>query len=170
MNWLDFTLTGVIAAGTFFGILTGPLWQIYRISSIAVSVAAAILFHNLISNILGDIFSSKVSNIVGYAVAFSVVLIITYAIGGQFRRFLTKRKFGINGRIIGGGISFLKTGLICWIIIAGISLYGNDQVRGIIDNSIIANNFDKGARAIVSRYSGNIKVKPIVEEDSSDKK
>ncbi len=51
MNWLDFTLIGVIATGTFFGIITGPLWQIYRLSSVALSAAVAFLLRNLTGNL-----------------------------------------------------------------------------------------------------------------------
>jgi len=61
MNWLDLTLIGVIATGTFFGIITGPLWQIYRISSVALSAAAAYLLRNLTGSILSGIFSSEIS-------------------------------------------------------------------------------------------------------------
>jgi len=43
MNWLDFILIGVIAMGTLFGIISGPLWQIYRISSVALSIAVALI-------------------------------------------------------------------------------------------------------------------------------
>lgn len=170
MNWLDFILLGIIATGTLFGLLTGPLWQIYRISSVALSVTGAFLLHNLLSSILNGIFSPKVSNILGYAIAFSVILIITYAIGNLFRRFLTKRRFGMSGRIVGGGISFIKTVLTCCIIIAGVSFWGNDQTEKTIGNSLIANNIDKGTKAVISRLPQNVKDTSIIEKKDSDKK
>ena len=109
MNWLDFTLIGVITMGTLFGIITGPLWQIYRISSVALSVAVALLLHKLLSSIIKEVLDPKISSILGYAIIFGVTLIVTYAVGNLFRRFLVKRKFGMSGRLIGGGISFTKT-------------------------------------------------------------
>jgi len=108
MNWLDFTLIGVIAMGTLCGIITGPLWQIYRISSVALSIAVALLLHKLLSSIIKEIFSPNVSSILGYAVTYGITLVETYAIGNLFRRFLTKRKFGISGRLIGGGYLIYK--------------------------------------------------------------
>ena len=101
MNWLDFTLIGVLAMGTLFGIVTGLLWQIYRISSVVFSIAVSLLLHRLLSSIIKGIFSPKVSSILGYAVTFGIALVVTYAVGNLFRKFLTKRKFGMNGRLIG---------------------------------------------------------------------
>lgn len=170
MNWLDFTLIGVVATGTALGILTGPLWQIYRISSVALSVATTILLHNLLGRILNGIFSQKISDILGYVVTFGVILIITYAIGNLFRKFLTKRKFGISGRIIGGGISFTKTVLTCCIVIAGVSFLGNDQTGEAITNSMIANKLYMETKKVISRIPLDIKDMSMIEKKISEEK
>ncbi len=170
MNWLDFTLIVVMAAGTLFGLMTGPLWQFYRISSVALAIATALLLHKPLSSVLNDIFSPKVSNILGYSVIFGVILIVTYAFGNLFRKFLTKRKFGFKGRLMGGGISFAKTVLTCCVIIAGVSYWGNGQTRKTIDNSFIAKNLDKGAKAVIPLFPQNIKDKSIVEKKISKEK
>ncbi len=170
MNWLDFTLIVVMAAGTLFGLMTGPLWQFYRISSVALAIATALLLHKPLSSVLNDIFSPKVSNILGYSVIFGVILIVTYAFGNLFRKFLTKRKFGFKGRLMGGGISFAKTVLTCCVIIAGVSYWGNGQTGKTIDNSFIAKNLDKGAKAVIPLFPQNIKDKSIVEKKISKEK
>ncbi len=170
MNWLDFILIGVIATGTLFGIITGPLWQIYRISSVAISVAAAFLFHNLLGSTLNGIFSSEISVALGFAIVFGVILIATYAIGNLFRKFLTKRKFGFSGRLIGGFISFTKTILTCWIIIAGISFWGNERTGEIIGNSLVANNIEKVSKKMIPMIPQDVKDMSIVEKKISEKK
>jgi uncharacterized membrane protein required for colicin V production len=170
MNWLDFTLIGVMATGTLFGIITGPLWQIYRISSVAISVAAAFILHNLTGSILSGIFSPEISVALGYAVIFGVILITTYAIGNLFRPFLTIRKFGISGRLIGGAISFTKTVLTCCIIIAGIPLWGNERTGETIGNSLIANKLEKITSAVISTVPQDVKDMSIVEKKISGKK
>ena len=170
MNWLDFTLIGIIAMGTLFGIVTGPLWQIYRISSVVFSIAVALLLHKLLSSIIKGIFSPKVSSILGYAVIFGVTLVVTYAVGNLFRRFLTKRKFGMSGRLIGGGISFTKTVITCCVIIAGVSFWGNNQTKETIDNSLIAKNLDKGTKTIIPLFPQEIKDMAINEEEISEEK
>jgi len=170
MNWLDFTLIGVITMGTLFGIVTGPLWQIYRISSVALSVAAALLLHKLLSSIIKEVFSPKISSILGYAVIFGITLIVTYAVGNIFRRFLTKRKFGMSGRLIGGGISFTKTVITCCVIIAGVSFWGNSQTKNTIDGSVIAKNLDKGTKKVIPLFPQEIKDMAIAEKEVSEKK
>ena len=170
MNWLDFILIGVIAMGTLFGIISGPLWQIYRISSVALSIAVALIIHKLLSSIMKEIFSPKVSSILGYAVVFGVVLIVTYAVGNLFRRFLTKRKFGMSGRLIGGGISFTKTVIMCCVIIAGVSFWGNNQTRGKIDNSLIAKNLDKFTKKVIPLFPQEIKDMAINGKEFSEEK
>ncbi len=170
MSWLDFTLIGVITIGTLFGIITGPLWQIYRISSVALSVAAALLLHRLLSSIIKEVFSPKVSSILGYAVIFGITLVVTYAVGNLFRKFLTKRKFGMSGRLIGGGISFTTTVVTCCIIIAGVSFWGNSQTRETIDNSLIAKNLDKGTKKVIPLFPQEIKDMAIDEKKVSEDK
>ncbi len=170
MSWLDFTLIGVITMGTLFGIITGPLWQIYRISSVALSIAAALLLHRLLSSIIKEIFSPNVSSMLGYAVIFGVTLIVTYAVGNLFRRFLIKRKFGMNGRLIGGGISLAKTVVTCCVIIAGVSFWGNNQTRKIIGESVIAKNLDKGTKKVIPLFPQEIKDMAIGEKEVSEEK
>jgi len=172
MNWLDLTLIVVIATGTLFGIMTGPLWQFYRISSVALAIVTALLLHKPLISVLNDIFSPKVSNILGYSVIFGVILIVTFAFGNLFRKFLTKRKFGFKGRLMGGSISFAKTVLTCCVIIAGVSYWGNDQTGKAIDNSFIAKNLDKGTKAVIPLFPQNVKDKDmsIVEKKISKEK
>ncbi|MBT3355197.1 MAG: CvpA family protein, partial [Candidatus Scalindua sp.] len=170
MNWLDFTLIGVITMGTLFGIITGPLWQIYRISSVALSVAVALLLHKLLSSIIKEVLDPKISSILGYAIIFGVTLIVTYAVGNLFRRFLVKRKFGMSGRLIGGGISFTKTVITCCVVIAGVSFWGNSQAKNTIDGSVIAKNLDKGTKKVIPLFPQEIKDMAIDEKEVSEKK
>lgn len=170
MNWLDFTLIGVITMGTLFGIITGPLWQIYRISSVALSVAVALLLHKLLSSIIKEVLDPKISSILGYAIIFGVTLIVTYAVGNLFRRFLVKRKFGMSGRLIGGGISFTKTVITCCVVIAGVSFWGNSQAKNTIDGSVIAKNLDKGTKKVIPLFPQEIKDMAIDKKEVSKKK
>ena len=168
MNWLDFTLIGVIAMGTLFGIITGPLWQFYRISSVILSIAVSLLLHKILSSIIKEMFSQKVAHILGYAVVFGIALIVTYAVGNLFRKFLTKRKFGMSGRLIGGGISFTKTVITCCVIIAGVSFWGNNKTRETIDNSLIAKNLDKGTQKVITLFPLEIKDMAINGKEIND--
>ena len=156
--------------GTLFGIITGPLWQIYRISSVALSVAVALLLHKLLSSIIKEVLDPKISSILGYAIIFGVTLIVTYAVGNLFRRFLVKRKFGMSGRLIGGGISFTKTVITCCVVIAGVSFWGNSQAKNTIDGSVIAKNLDKGTKKVIPLFPREIKDMAIDEKDVSEKK
>lgn len=170
MNWLDLTLIVVITGGTLLGIMTGPLWQVYRIVSVALAIAIALMFNKLLNRFLADIFSPKLSNILGYAVIFGVVLIVTYAVGNLFRKFLTKRRFGFKGRLMGGGISFAKTVLTCCVIIAGVSYWGNDKTGKTIENSLIAKNLEKGIKSVVPLFPQKIKDMSVVEKKVSKEK
>ena len=160
MNWLDFTLIAVIAIGTLLGVWTGPLWQVYRVFSIILAVVSSYFLHKLLRGIFGGMFTPAVSDILSYAVVFFVVLLLTYAIGSLYRSFFTRRKFGANGRILGGGIALIKTTLICCIIISGISFMENNGTSEVINNSFIAHNLDKGTRDIISRVPQSLKQGP----------
>ncbi len=164
MNWLDYTLIIIVAIGTVFGMLTGPLWQVYRICSVALAVVAAFLLYEILGGILNSIFSPEISNLLGGLIVFVVILVLTYALGNFFKFFLTKRKFGISGRILGGGVAFIKTVLTCGIIISMVSFMGNNKSGEIINNSLIANNLDKGAKAVISKAPQDIKEKALAKK------
>ncbi len=163
MNWLDYTLIIVIATGTVFGILTGPLWQIYRICSVAIAVVAAFFLYKILGGILDGIFNHEITNLLGGSIVFVVILILTYALGNLFKSFLTKRKFGISGRILGGGVAFIKTVLTCCVIISMVSFIENNRAGEIINNSLIANNLNKGTRAVISKAPQDLKEKSLAK-------
>lgn len=164
MNWLDYTLIIVIATGTVFGILTGPLWQVYRICSVVIAVVAAFLLYKILGGILNGIFGHEISNLLGGSIVFVVILILTYALGNLFKSFLTKRKFGISGRILGGGCALIKTVLTCCVFISMVSFMENNRVGEIINNSLIANNLDKGTRVVISKAPQDLKEKTLTKK------
>ncbi len=164
MNWLDYTLIIVITTGTIFGILTGPLWQVYRVCSIAVASVAAFLLYKILGDILNGVFRPETSNLFGGLIVFVVILVLTYALGNFFKFFLTKRKFGISGRIFGGGVALIKTVLTCCVIISMVSFMENNRAGEIINNSLIANNLDKGTRAVISKAPQDLKEKSLVKK------
>ena len=63
MNWLDYALIAIIALGVAFGMLTGPLWQAYRLLSVIISIAAAILLNKITSNLLSGFLNPEASGI-----------------------------------------------------------------------------------------------------------
>lgn len=154
MNWLDYVIIGITGAGAVFGILSGPLWQAYRICSIILAGVAAFFLNGPVNSILNI---PEMSNLTGYVIVFAIVIILSYVIGTFFQSFLTKKKFKFRGRIIGGGFGFIITLLACCVIISSVSFFGNQEVKQIINDSIIAYNLDKGTKAVISRVPEDIK-------------
>ena len=46
MHWLDSTLLAILALGAGFGFMTGLLWQIARVASLALGLWASLLYHD----------------------------------------------------------------------------------------------------------------------------
>ncbi len=164
MNWLDYALIAVFAIGVVIGMLTGPLWQAYRVFSVVLSIIAAFLLNKIVIVYLNGTFSPETAGILGYAIVFVAVLILTYVIGRLLKFFFIKRKFGISGRLFGGGIGFLKTIVICSAIILVVPHIENNKAKEVVNGSLIATNLDKGARMVVSTVSKNLKNKSFVEK------
>ena len=76
----------------------------------------------------------------------------------------------MSGRLIGGGISFIKTVITCCVIIAGVSFWGNNQTRKTIDDSLIAKNLDKGTKTVIPLFPQEIKDLAINEKEISEEK
>ncbi len=157
MNWLDYALISVMVIGIILGLLTGPLWQVYRICSVVMAFIAAFLLYRILGGILSGIFSPETSIILGGAIIFGIILILTYVIGNLFKFFLRNRKFGIGGRLLGGGFAFIKTVLTCCIIISGVSFMENSKTGVVINNSLIAHNLDKGTKAVFPTIHKSLK-------------
>ncbi|MFQ5965407.1 MAG: CvpA family protein [Candidatus Scalinduaceae bacterium] len=170
MHWLDYALIVFMAIGALLGTWTGPLWQVYRICSVILSVIAALLIYKILSSILDGLFNPEMANIVSFGIVFVIILIMTYAIGNLFKSTLTKRKFGISGRILGGGFAFIKAILTCSIIISGVSFMEGNRAGVIVSNSLIAHNLDKGAKVVISMIPQNLKDKLPSEKTVNVKK
>ncbi|MDR4499551.1 MAG: CvpA family protein [Candidatus Scalindua sp.] len=157
MNWLDYTLIIFIAIGTILGLATGPLWQVYRMFSLVISVVGAIVLHPISSSVFHGLFSPETSSILAYSAVFFVILILTYVLGKLFKSLLVNRKFGFFGRILGGGVALLKTTILCCIFISGVSYLGNNRTDAIINDSLIAKNLEDVSRDTISEFPVGIK-------------
>lgn len=169
MNWLDYVLIAIITLGVVFGILTGPLWQAYRLFSVIISVAAAILLNRVTSSLFSGFLNPEASGILAYTAVFAAFLILTYIIGILLKFMLLKWKFGIGGRILGGGIGFLRVILLCGAIILVVPFSGNNRAQEIVNGSLIASNLEKGARKVLSTVPQYFKGKPFAEKKASVK-
>jgi len=169
MNWLDYALIAILTLGVVFGILTGPLWQAYRIFSIIISVAAAILLNNVTSSLFSGSLDPEASGILAYVAVFVAFLILTYIIGKLLKFILLKWKFGIGGRILGGGIGFLRIILLCGAVILVVPFSGNNRAQEIVNGSLIASNLEKGARKVISTVPQNFKEKLFAGKKASVK-
>lgn len=170
MNWLDYALIAIMAIGIISGMLTGPLLQVYRMFSVILSIAVAFLLNKIVSNILNGLFRPEDASIIGYAIVFFVVLIMTYVVGKFLKIFLSKMKFGMSGRVLGGWLGFLNTILICGIIILIASFTENTRTQEIVNGSLIASNLEKGARMVISVVPQNLKNKSFIEKKESIRK
>ena len=65
---------------------------------------------------------------------------------------------------------FTKTVVTCCVIIAGVSFWGNNQTRKIIDESMIAKNLDKGTKKVIPLFPQEIKDMAIGEKEVSEEK
>ncbi|MDR4505782.1 MAG: CvpA family protein [Candidatus Scalindua sp.] len=157
MNWLDDTLIALLVLGTISGLISGPLWQVYRTLAVIISVAVSLVFHTIARSVFQGLFDHKAANISAYAVVFFAALMLTYVLGSIFKSVLTTRKFGFGGRVLGGGVALLKTIILCCIFISGISYMGNKRTDTMIEDSTIAKNFNEVSRTVVSKFPAEIK-------------
>ncbi|GJQ58104.1 MAG: CvpA family protein [Candidatus Scalindua sp. AMX11] len=157
MNWLDYTLIVLVVLGTILGLVSGPLWQVYKTLAVIISLAVALVFHTIASSVFQGLFGSETASILAYAVVFFTILILAYVIGNLFKSMLTKRKFGFSGRVLGGGVALLKTTLLSSIFISAISYRGNERTETMIDDSIIAKNLNEFSQTVISKFPIEIK-------------
>ena len=82
---------------------------------------------------------------------------LTYVLGKLFKSLLVNRKFGIIGRVLGGGVALLKTTILCCVFISGVSYMGNVTTDAVINDSLIAKNLEDVSRDTISKFPEGIK-------------
>ena len=136
LNWLDYLIIGFFIIGTVLGFFQGFRWQLYRICCLILAFFLAIYFQHFVNTLIAKVSESYDGNLLGgLALIFFGTLIISFFIGVV----IVKVK-GIDQRqsnLLGAMLGIFKNVLFCSIVVTGLWLFGGENQRKYINNSLI---------------------------------
>ncbi len=150
MNWIDYTIFGVLFFAAAFGLASGPVLQLLRIGCLLVSFFAAIFFHSVLSNFIKGIFTPSTASLLSYFAVFGVVFIVTYILTDILKRLMGGWKMGFGLRLFGAVLGIFKGMVFCGVIILGVLLFCAKPTCDTVNASKIASQLGKGMQTMVS--------------------
>ncbi|MFH1229978.1 MAG: CvpA family protein [Planctomycetota bacterium] len=140
MSYLDIIFILVLSGGTVLGIISGFFWQIVRIIILILTAIVSIYVQQPIANyLLPQTSEQNTLKIILYLFIFTAVYLILFFITYLIEQGLKKDKpMSHINRIMGGFLGFLKTALICGIILICIIIYPVSPLEQTIKDSFIS--------------------------------
>ncbi|MFH0888186.1 MAG: CvpA family protein [Planctomycetota bacterium] len=140
MSYLDIIFIVVLSGGTLLGTISGFFWQMARIIILLLSAIVSIYVQQPIANyLLPQTSEQNALKIILYLFIFTAIYLILFLITYLIEQGLKKDKpMNLINRILGGLLGFLKTALICGIILIGTIIYPLSALEQTIKNSFIS--------------------------------
>lgn len=138
MNYLDILIVAVIALACGLGFVTGFVWQVAGLASLAVGATCALLFGKMVGTIIGEWLSTpRFGFLIAYISIFTLVSMTIRIVATVLSHYLKKFKLKKFDRALGGLTGFIKGAVICIVIVACISRFGSDKARAKAQDSTL---------------------------------
>lgn len=142
MFWLDTTILALLVLGALLGAVSGFLWQVARIASLALAIYAAVALNEWISALIADSIlpgaDPRIARGLAYLVVFVLVFLVLYQVIwllDQWIRVVNLEPFDrFLGAIVGAGKMALLIAAAC----LGLTNYSNAKTREMLDKSSLA--------------------------------
>lgn len=153
MFWLDTTILALLALGAILGAISGFLWQVARIGSLALAVYAAILLNDWVSSLIADAIlqeaDPRIARGLAYLAVFLVVFVVLYQVIWLLDQWIQAVNLEPLDRLLGAGVGALKMGLLLAAICLGLTNYPNERTKAILDKSSLAPALASGMDAVL---------------------
>jgi membrane protein required for colicin V production len=153
MFWLDTTILALIALGAVLGAISGFLWQIARLASLALALYAAILLNDWASDSLRQALlpaaDPRIPRALAYVAIFFVVYLVLYQVVWLLDRAVRAVRLEPIDRLLGAAMGGLKIGLVLAGVFLGLSAYPHPLSKEIMDRSALAPVLAEGMEMIV---------------------
>ncbi|MEI7685096.1 MAG: CvpA family protein [Planctomycetota bacterium] len=148
MHWLDTTLLALLALGAVFGFMTGLLWQIARVASLALGLWGSILFHEQAVGLVREYAlrdaDSTLVNGAAYAVVFLIVYFLLLLVTRFLQQLLQASGFAWMDRFLGAMLGAVKTAAVLGAGCLLVSRLSNSTTREWMDRCSIAPVMSRG--------------------------
>ena len=156
-NLLDIIFIIITFVSILIGILRGFIKELLSIIFLVLAVVLSILFYKeagLFFN--GFINNTEVANFTGFIAVFITILIVGYLITYFLKKIIVIGPLRSIDRLLGALFGFLRSALICSILLFGILAFPGDK-KGVVSNSQFAPEVFKVIKVIMGFIPENFK-------------
>ena len=122
---IHWAMIGIAVISSWFGIRRGFLQEGLSLITWIAAVAIALIFADKLGTLLADLIETSSVRV---GISFFILLICTLAVGGMVSNLLGKfiEMTGLTGtdKVLGMVFGFVRGGVICLVIIAGLNYWG----------------------------------------------
>jgi membrane protein required for colicin V production len=123
VNWLDYLLAAIILVTTILGIIRGLVKQVIGLAAVVAGLILASLYYKNVSGMFGSILHSELAT---HFLSFLLIFVIVLVAGSLLAWIVTKAMKGplaLVNRVLGGAFGFLKSILICGILVFAMTTF-----------------------------------------------
>jgi len=161
MHWLDSTLLVLLGLGASFGFMTGLLWQVARVASLALGLWTTILFHpqavELVQEYLLRDADAMLVGGVAYTVVFLIVYFVLLLITQSLEKFLQASGFAWMDRFLGAMLGSVKTAAVLGAACLLVSRMSNATTREWMDRCSVAPVLSRGMETTLAMIPDHTK-------------
>jgi membrane protein required for colicin V production len=166
MHWLDTTLLAALSLGAVLGFASGLFWQVARIVSFAVAVAATILLHEPAVRFLSDAVlrdaEPAILKTAAYLGVFLITYILLFLITRLLRMWIRSTEMAPLDRLLGALLGLGKVALVLAVACWALPRWPHAGAKEWHDESTLAPLFARGFDAALTQVPERYK-QPILE-------
>lgn len=130
MNVIDLLIVGTVILCFCLGLISGFVWQIAGLVSVAAGILGAIFLSPLVAGALGRwVESPELASLVAYLSVFTLLSMAVRVLAVVFSSLLKKMKLEKFDRLLGGVLGFAKGVVICAVVLVVLQHYGSARWR-----------------------------------------
>jgi uncharacterized membrane protein required for colicin V production len=147
MHWLDSTLLALLALGASFGFMSGLLWQVARVASLALGLWATIVLHPQATEVVHELLldaDPMLTEMAAYAGVFLIVYFLFVLVTRFLDRLLQASGFAWFDRLLGAVMGTAKTAAVLGAGCLLIGRMNNPTTREWMERCSVAPALSRG--------------------------
>lgn len=156
VNWLTVVLVVLIGWGTYTAYRTGFVRSLVTFCALILSIPIAGLFYDDLYRKLHPIITnSDLAYLISFLAIIAGVVIGGFVLAHVIRQGVAMLNLGLADAIAGGAFGFLRTVILCQVVLVALVAFPSPNLRDTIHGSTVARTLLDAAPAVLAFLPGS---------------